>query len=143
MPTTRKPRRAPKPKPAPVELLPPGTLIAKVELPARAVPWKAPQIFRNGGKRKDPSLRAWQTEVALRARLAMAGRSAYAGPVRLGIVVELRRKPGSPPDTTNLQKAIEDAGQKIIYVNDTQVISATTERILGERDYTTIEAFSA
>ncbi len=141
MPTAKS--RRPKPKPEPVELLPPGILIARVEIPARAVPWKAPSTTRTGHSYKDPSLVAWQATVALIAKFAMGNRKPYAGPVRLSLIIDLKRKPGSAPDATNLQKAIEDSCQNIIFTNDRLVVETNTRRTIGDRDHVTIEVFSA
>lgn len=137
---TSKPR---KPKPPPVELLPAGTLICRVDIPHRAVPWKVPRTNRYGGAVKDKSLKTWQKTVALYARVAMGNQEPYAGPVRIRFVFELRRRPGAPPDLTNLIKGTEDPLQGIVIANDRQVCGhINPERIIGEINHTFIECFA-
>jgi Holliday junction resolvase RusA-like endonuclease len=77
---------------------------------------------------KDPSLKAWQTTVALFSRLAMAGRKPHEGPVALGLDFDLARLATSNPDTTNILKAFEDALQNICFVNDSQVVRVLMAR---------------
>lgn len=116
----------------------------------RPVPWKASRVGRGrDGKvhvKKDPTLVAWQTLVNLQARLACRGQGAFTGPVALYLGFHLEAEEGATPgdvvtrpilfderlgrwhkggksiaDLTNLGKAVEDALQGVVYVDDTQV----------------------
>ena len=103
-------------------------------IPGRPVPWKVP-IFGKGasGKgrgRKDERLVAWQQQVQVYARIAMA--DARSPPteklVRVRATFILAKQ---PPDLTNLTKALEDACNGVIWIDDTQVIEHATRRIVN------------
>lgn len=113
-------------------------------VPLRAIPWKAATVTRRGGAFKAPSLVAWQDAVALHARLAMAGRSPYDGPVRLEMEFFLTRprRGGVVPDWTNLSKSTEDAIQGIVIENDRQVVGAEVRRVVGSDDYTYVKVIA-
>ena len=100
-------------------------MIAKGTIPGRAVPWQAPTLGRNGGvnhsARNYARYKQWLRTVADFAALSRPRGGPYAGPVSLRIVVYRRPGRGVAPDATNLQKAIEDGLQQVIYVNDRQV----------------------
>ena len=119
--------------------LAPGTLVCRVVVPGRAVPWSVPLVTRSGVGVKKRRLLDWQKCVALYAKIAMGRRPPYAGPVRLALQVTLRPRGGRPPDATNLQKGVEDSIQGIIISNDSQVCEVRTVRTSGTEDQTTIE----
>lgn len=102
-----------------------GSTVCYTVAPGRPVPWKVPHVGKFGCKptKGRHDMAAWQQVVAARARLAMAGRKPYSGPVRLSVTFNLVRRPGrqSNPDLTNLVKALEDAIQDVVIVNDQQV----------------------
>jgi Holliday junction resolvase RusA-like endonuclease len=139
-PEPKRPRRA---KAPPILLLPSGTLIVRFEVPGRAVPWKVPTVTKRRGAFKDKRLVAWQETVAEYARAAMAGREPYAGPVRLDVRFEIKRRAGSMPDRTNCLKAAEDALQGIVFTNDRLVIGGDSERVAGERDLMVVVCWAA
>jgi Holliday junction resolvase RusA-like endonuclease len=112
------------------EPLPPGTVIADFEVPMRPVPWSAPHVNTNGPAFKNPRLRAWQAEVSRCAAEAMVGRRPYGGAVKLVAEFYLSPRGGSPPDTSNLTKSLEDACQGHVIVNDRCVVRVESERFL-------------
>ena len=100
-------------------------MIAKGTIPGRAGPWQAPTLGRNGGvnhsARNYARYKQWLRTVADFAALSKPRGGPYLGPVVLRLVVYRRPRPGAGPDATNLQKAIEDGLQGVIYGNDRQV----------------------
>lgn len=125
--------------------LPAGTLLVRCSIPARAVPWSTPMIGRRGPV-KQPRLVAWQRVVrgfASRLNSPIPTALPYAGPVEVSVVVRLARRPGPMADATNLLKAIEDAMEGSIYVNDRQVIRNHCERTAASHDLVTIEVRAA
>ncbi len=115
------------------QLEPYGKILASVRVEGRAVAWQT-----HG--RPHPALRRWQRHVATCCRMAKKiGQSPYRGPVRLMIYIDLKRsKNGRHPDLTNMQKAIEDAAQGILYVNDLQVKQVRAELSFQEVSVTQI-----
>jgi Holliday junction resolvase RusA-like endonuclease len=78
---------------------------------------------------KNPALMSWQQEVNLRAKLAMAGRLPYAGPVTLAVTFRVMHRGGRKVgDVSNLTKGLEDALQGAVIVNDSQVCGVTMAR---------------
>jgi hypothetical protein len=128
----------------PIELVPDGTLICKFVMQnARAVPWKAPTVTRYGGSYSDPKVVAWQEQVAMAARIAYgAGRVPYGGPVTLITQVIVIDK-GNAPDLTNIEKAIEDAIEEVIFRNDTQVCRKVGFRLFGPFDQVQVQVIAA
>jgi Holliday junction resolvase RusA-like endonuclease len=121
----------------PVELVPPGVVVAEGTIPGRAVPWKAPNFGRGGGairSRDYCRFEAWQQEVHLRATQQRSRRRPYGGPVRLEATYYLRPRPGSVPDVCNLTKAFEDALEGAVYRNDTQVVGHCTRRVVTAQE---------
>jgi Holliday junction resolvase RusA-like endonuclease len=121
----------------PVELEPAGTVICEGEIPERPVPWKAPTLGANGGAIRNRSYvayKTWQAVVAAHARVAMGRKRPYAGPVALCLAFHLSKRPGSPPDLSNLVKSTEDALQGVVYRNDTTVRRISAERIVGSTE---------
>jgi len=115
--------------------LEPGSLICEFEVPFRPVPWKAPVVPRTGHAYKDKDLVKWQQRVSDCADAAMLGHYPYSHEVRLEVEFYLTARAGSPPDTSNLTKALEDSLQGYVITNDTKVASIEAERFLGaDRD---------
>jgi Holliday junction resolvase RusA-like endonuclease len=111
-------------------------------VPGRPAPWSVPVVFRNGGCRKDARLVSWQRTVALYARLAMAGREPYAGPVELRVTFTVAKPSGRAKreiDLTNALKGFEDPLQGIVIVNDRQVCRQVAERVRGEPEGAAVE----
>jgi Holliday junction resolvase RusA-like endonuclease len=95
----------------------------------RAVPWS---VSRRGTK--DKALIAWQEAIHYEAKKAYGiAKPPYSGPVGISLWFYIR-----PPDhrllqtgdTTNYCKAFEDAMQKAVYVNDSQVFATLPQRII-------------
>lgn len=128
---TKKPKRASKPKSLGYEPLPIGTVLLDVAIEERAVPWKAPTVGKGRGF-KDPRLLDWQDTVRLYADLNRAVREPYAGPVAVQVVARFAK--GPLPDACNVLKAIEDALQGSVFLNDRQVIRNGCERTQSDRD---------
>ncbi len=128
-------------KKPPITLVEPGTMLACFTVPGRAVPWKAPSTTRTGHSYKDPKLVSWQNYVWVRALQAMMGKP-YKGPVYLHIKAFIKRQRGAAPDITNIVKAIEDALQNAVIVNDRQTVAIHARRAWddNERVVITVEA---
>lgn len=124
----------------PIELDPPGTVIAEGRVDGRAVPWQAPTVGRNGGCVPTRSYKRYQQWQALVRHLAAIQRPRrkrwpYRGEVELRLVFYLNRRGGrSNPDLSNVVKAFEDSLQGAVFDNDTQVC-----KIKAERVYTSME----
>ncbi len=114
-----------------------GTVLFRLELPFRAVPWKASEVTKHGTHRLK-RLRQWQNTVAQYARLQWGNREPYGGPVTIWCRFTFAK--GPLPDAVNLLKAVEDALQGIVIINDRQSVNPTVERPEGFTvDMTTIE----
>ena len=123
-----------------IDLLPPGTLLARAVIPMRAVPWKAPTVTRYGTTYKDKALLKWQATVKIFAGMASPS-YCYAGPVEVSVSARFAK--GPLPDATNILKAIEDALQGVVFVNDRQVVRNRCERSKTGFDRVTIEVTAA
>lgn len=94
--------------------------------------------------------RAFESQIAARSAIAMTGRAIIEGPVHLEIAFEfeppkswskakkkMARSGGIhhivKPDLSNLQKSIEDAMNKIVYQDDSQIVSASTIKRYGHK----------
>jgi Holliday junction resolvase RusA-like endonuclease len=94
---------------------------ARFVVPGRAVPWKT-----HGHPR--PILRRWQRIVAKAAMIGFHhGQRPYQGPIKLEITVCFCSSKKIHGDLTNLVKAIEDAMQGIVFLNDRQVMRIESE----------------
>lgn len=115
------------------------------DVAGKPIPWKVPFVGRYGGARKNPALIEWQARVAGVAREVYRPREPYLGPVCLvttffvesgdpklwGKIVapkyewienqERHKKQGGLADESNLVKAVEDAINGILYLDDIQV----------------------
>lgn len=65
-------------------------------------------------------VKAWQTEVAVRAKEAMIDRDMFSGP--LEVTIYFWRSNRTRVDADNLSKAILDSLNEIVYKDDQQVI---------------------
>lgn len=128
-------RKPPKPKVI-VAALPAGTVLLRCEIPARAVPWKAPTVGRHGAF-KDKRLKRWQETVALYIAVEKRIRQPYEGPIEVYVDARFSRHPMG--DACNILKAVEDAMEGIVYINDRQVVKNGCERSLTGIDQVTIE----
>lgn len=96
-------------------------------VPATKGSWRP--ITVNGRTRLIPQLKRskpWQEMIAWKARVAMAGRLPFAGPVRVTAVFRLARpkstKLATPrPDGDKLDRCLWDAMTGIVYGDDSQV----------------------
>lgn len=119
----------------------------RFEVPGDPVPWSAPTRGRWGGSLPNKRLVDWQQTVKDAAKKKFGPMSPWEGPVVLSAEFRLSRnmpasaKDGDPAcplvlwddaqgmnrfkgksaDLTNLIKAIEDAMENVVYVNDAQV----------------------
>lgn len=86
------------------------------------VPKQSTRFDGNGRAHTDPRVKAWQDTVSLRAIEAMRGRPPIIGPVSVRIVFVLgnRRR----VDIDNLNKAVLDSMNGIVFKDDTQVVNA-------------------
>jgi Holliday junction resolvase RusA-like endonuclease len=75
----------------------------------------------HGHAHTDPKVKAWQDHVSARAREAMQGREPLTGPVAVRAVFVLGNK--RRVDCENLVKAVNDAMNGIVFVDDHQVVS--------------------
>lgn len=125
--------------------------IVTLVIPGRPVPWSVPIIGKGasgkGIARKEPRLLAWQKVVELAARKAMAGLGAgpEPGPVAVEAAYSLARR-GNPPDLNNLDKALADALQEVVFVNDRQVCAWKSRRMLvasAVGEFTFVKVFRA
>ncbi len=119
----------------------PGTVLLQLKLPFRAVPWKASTVGIYGTY-KSKRLRQWQATIAQYARLQWGNRDPYNGPVSVNCRFEFAKGPRG--DNDNLAKAIVDATQGIVVVNDRQVVITKIEKSLHDlADMTMIEIRTA
>jgi len=92
------------------------------------IPWSVSKIYRHGQK-KNPRLIAWQRLISLQAKLKHMG-DPWIGAVLVRFITIRRTRPKSnktkwpivKPDLDNYIKAVWDALQGIIYVNDSQIV---------------------
>lgn len=86
------------------------------------VPKQSTRFDGKGRAHTDPRVKAWQDTVSLRAIEAMRGRPPIIGPVSVRIVFVLgnRRR----VDVDNLNKAVLDSMNGIVFKDDTQVVNA-------------------
>lgn len=111
-----------------------GIVIVRFRVEGRPIPWS---VSRRGTK--NPALSDWQRKIANAAREAHGMRVAYPHRVKLLFWFCLKAI-GPEPDLTNLEKAAEDALQRIIIVNDRQVITKEPHKVWGaDNDYALIE----
>lgn len=94
----------------------------------RPMPAKRPRVDR-GGAHNEPGYAAYLDR--LRGEiLAQAGRPMLEGPLSLSVAFWGARKNA---DLSNLVKAIEDAGQGLLYGNDNQIQSLEAIRCVDKR----------
>lgn len=112
-------------------------------LPLNAEPWTVPNlgIGRRGGKvfptmAKSRALTAYQEAVKEQMGERYPDAPVADGPLSLSFVIwrnldvyqgAKRKVHRNPVDATNIQKALEDALQGVLYVNDSQVKFVSTE----------------
>lgn len=106
--------------------------------PATKGSWRP--VIAGGRIRLVPQLKRskpWQELIAWKARVAMAGRSPFAGPVRVHAVFRLARpkttKLAAPrPDGDKLDRALWDAMTGIVYGDDSQVTEWSGRKEWGD-----------
>jgi len=121
-------------------LLPDGTVLLRCEIKGRAVPWSTPMIGQ-GKPVKEPRLTSWQQEMSLRARQWRKVSEPYAGPVEVFVVARFAKGPIG--DACNILKAVEDSMNRVIYIDDRQVVKTHCERSIAGYDRLTIEVRAA
>lgn len=99
-------------------------------VPGRPYGWKHHEGYGRYAK-KPTTVAAWQLLIAVAAAQAMSGATMFGGPVRFSADFFLLRRPGRPPDRTNLGKAAEDACQGVVFANDTQVVGGDVCRSIA------------
>jgi len=122
------------------ELIPRGGIVCRFTARGRAVPWKPSRVTTNGTY-KPKAVRDWQRIVHGAALAAMAGRPAYPGRVR--VVLEFWHTSSAVGDWDNLAKAVVDATQGVVIVNDRQIKRAEVAIEQGDEDRVTITYYAA
>lgn len=116
-------------------------------VPGEPVPWAR---ARTNGKRHytDPKVATYKRTVAAVAQACMHPRKPHSGPVvlemravlpipaswsakRRAAALEGLEAPGKKPDWDNLGKAVSDALNGVVYVDDAQVVRASVEKVYG------------
>ena len=121
------------------ERIPAGACVVRFAVQGRACPWTPSRVTKNGTF-KPARVRAWQAVVKLHAQLAMAGRPAYAGAVRVVLAVEFTKGPLA--DWDNLSTAVVASCQGVVIVNDRMVEAAQVTRSLTGRDRVEISVYA-
>jgi Holliday junction resolvase RusA-like endonuclease len=134
-----------------------GAPVIAFTVPGRAQPGGSKRAFvRNGHAQivdANPNAGAWKERVALQAAPLMQERDLLDEPLHLCVTIyfvrprthyntlgELNKKgretpyPIGPPDATKLVRAIEDALQGIVYVNDSRICEQHITKRWGQRD---------
>lgn len=98
-------------------------------IPIAAVPWKAPQIGKFGG-RSPGKYAAYRDEIALRAKTLYHGPCYDGVPIAVRYIFVLPRTTGMlvpcgprDADTGNLEKGASDSMQKITWKSDKWLVS--------------------
>lgn len=117
-------------------------------VPGPPVPWAR---ARTNGKvhYTEPAVAAYKRKVAAVAQACMHPRKPHGGPVvlemravlpipaswsakRRAAALEGLEVPGKKPDWDNLGKAVSDALNGVVYVDDAQVVRASVEKLYGD-----------
>lgn len=93
------------------------------------VPKARPRVTRSGHTYTPARTAAWEEQIAWAATAAMKGRAPIDGPVFAEFSFAGAR---SNADLSNLQKAVEDACNGILYFDDKQIEDIHVRRINGE-----------
>lgn len=122
----------------------------RVEFTVPGVPVAWARARLSGHKHyTDPRVASYKRAVGTLARAAMAGRPPFCGPVSLHVRAVFavpkswsrgRREaalagwiaPTAKPDWDNLGKAVSDALNGVVYVDDAQVVRASVEKVYGD-----------
>ena len=108
-----------------------------------------PRFTRDGHAYTDAKTKAYEHAIANVAREAMGDNPPMTGPVYMALTIRVtppkstsatkRRKmlageiwPTTKPDKTNVTKAIEDACNGIVYLDDKQIIDGPQTKIYAE-----------
>jgi Holliday junction resolvase RusA-like endonuclease len=100
------------------------------------IPKERVYVTRYGAHTRDRTA-AWEQEIALHARQAMAGRNPFAGDVALS--VKFYREGSRRADLSNLIKAIEDGMNEVVYQDDSQIIEYGYCRVFYNSDQPGVE----
>lgn len=127
-----------------------GTSEVRFTIPGTPVPFA--RSGANGKVRFTPGKqRSAMVDIRLLAQRAMAGRDPLSGPVSLQIVASYivpqswsaRKRADaywktSKPDGDNLQKLIKDACNRIVWLDDAQVVEWSGKKVYGPAEHTTV-----
>jgi Holliday junction resolvase RusA-like endonuclease len=107
-----------------------------IEIDGEPVPKQSYRATKRGGGYTPERVKTWQTLVKLKAREAWR-RDPLTGPVAMRVVFRLgnRRR----VDLENLQKAIGDALNGVVYQDDSQITSLHLAKMLHEKPGVLIE----
>ena len=117
-------------------------------VPGPPVPWARARLGA-GRHYTDPRVAAYKRLVAQMAAMYMRGLEPFGGPVvlemravlpipaswpakRRAAALEGLEAPGKKPDWDNLGKAVSDALNGVVYVDDAQVVRASVEKVYGD-----------
>lgn len=108
-----------------------------LRIEGRPCPWKAPLVGKSRDRKRtelycNPAYDAWKLSVFYQARAQLAGVKPLAAPCRLAATFHLRKRPGAPPDLTNLVKGLEDPLQGVAVENDRLIARHETQRVFVE-----------
>lgn len=107
-----------------------------VTIPLR--PMAAPRMTqRSKWLPKNQEYLAWKEAVGLMLSMAMKGREPEWGPVTLRLRFVYKGR--SPGDISNVLKAIEDAGNHIVWQDDRQVRRVEMEMVKGRNERIELE----
>lgn len=101
----------------------------KFEIEVEPLPQSRPR-FTRGKVYELPKMKAYKSSVALAALVAMQGKEPIENPVSCKIKLWRKYKPTSKRygDFDNHAKSICDALNKIVWIDDSQIISCTVEK---------------
>lgn len=130
--------------------------VAHFTIYGEPVPWA--RARRNGNQHYiTPKVRGYQSTVAIQGKIAMQGREPMAGPLVVGLEVDISIpkswtktaqkqalagivRPASKPDFDNLAKCIGDALNGIVWIDDAQIVSAQVDLWYSHEPHLTVFA---
>lgn len=97
-------------------------------IPGVAVPKGRPRYTSSGHAYTPHRTKAYAEEVQWIARRTVASQPPFTGPVAVRIVEYRKGKPEARPDADNVAKNLLDALNKLVYEDDSQVVSLLVEK---------------